>query len=388
MKAFPINDKIKKFLSQVKAGFLWATDSWTVIAVFLLIYAAVNLLVAQCLETAMRTVFSVPHTSGISYIAVALNALILLLHESGYIWPEKALKQAMGYLSAWYFYYLVFQVPWSILSVFAAIRPHADSVAVLASTVVGIVIVFWGHRNAKRMQITTYRLPLLIDAEYFRIAYLSDLHLGAFVGEDHVAAVVDKVNSILPDIVIIAGDLIDDDPSFLKDATEQYRVAQMISSIKSKYGVIMTLGNHDPNRDNGVFCSFLYRCGIRLLCNEYIEFPEIIVVGRSDAVHKFRKPLREILTDIPKTKPVLVVDHDPKHIVEAEEYGVDLVLSGHTHAGQFFPATIVTQLAVGKHRLYGHHKFGKTHSIITSGAGYFNIPIRIGTNNEVVEIII
>lgn len=162
----------------------------------------------------------------------------------------------------------------------------------------------------------------------------------------------------------------------------------MISNIKSKYGVFMTLGNHDLNRDNGVFYSFLYHCGIQLLCDEYIEFPEIIVVGRSDAVHKCRKPLKKILTDIPKTKPVLVVDHDPKHIVEAEEYGVDLVLSGHTHAGQFFPATIVTQLAVGKRRLYGHHKFGKTHSIITSGAGYFNMPIKIGTHSEVVEIII
>ena len=379
---------MKKFLSQVKAGFLWATDSLTVIAVFLLIYAAVNLLVAQCLETVLCAVLSVPHTAGMSYIAVALNALILLLHESGYNWPQKALKRPIGYLSAWYFYYLVFQVPWSILSVCFAIGPYADAVAVLASIVAGIAIVIFGHRNAKNIQMTTYRVPLPVDAAHFRIACLSDLHLGAFVDEDHVATVVDKVNSILPDIVIIAGDLIDDDPSFLKDAIGQYRVAQMISSIRSKYGVFMTLGNHDLNRDNGVFCSFLYHCGIQLLCDEYIEFPEIIVVGRSDAVHKCRKPLKEILTDIPKTKPVLVVDHDPKHIVEAEEYGVDLVLSGHTHAGQFFPATIVTQLAVGKHRLYGHHKFGKTHSVITSGAGYFNIPIRIGTNNEVVEIII
>lgn len=95
-----------------------------------------------------------------------------------------------------------------------------------------------------------------------------------------------------------------------------------------------------------------------------------------------------MLTSIPKAKPVLVVDHDPKQIVEAEEYGVDLVLSGHTHAGQFFPATIATQLAVGKHRLYGYYKFGKTHAVITSGAGCFNMPIRVGTHNEVVEIII
>ena len=131
MKAFPINDKIKKFLSQVKAGFLWATDSWTVIAVFLLIYAAVNLLVAQCLETVLCAVLSAPHTAGISYMAVALNALLLLLHESGYIWPEKTLKQAMGYLSAWYFYYLIFQVPWSIISVCFAIGPYADAVCSL-----------------------------------------------------------------------------------------------------------------------------------------------------------------------------------------------------------------------------------------------------------------
>ena len=66
----------------------------------------------------------------------------------------------------------------------------------------------------------------------------------------------------------------------------------------------------------------------------------------------------------------------------------DLILSGHTHAGQFFPASVLTRVVLGKQRFYGQHKVGNTHTVITSGAGFFNLPVRLGTSNKIAELII
>ena len=66
--------------------------------------------------------------------------------------------------------------------------------------------------------------------------------------------------------------------------------------------------------------------------------------------------------------------------------GADLVLCGHTHRGQMFPVTLFTQWAYGAKRFWGQHQFGQTHAIVSAGCGVFQLPIRLGTDNEVVSI--
>ena len=83
-------------------------------------------------------------------------------------------------------------------------------------------------------------------------------------------------------------------------------------------------------------------------------------------------------------KPVVVIDHNPLGIEEGVEADVALLLCGHTHKGQFFPATLFTKWFYGARGFYGHFQTGKIHSVVTSGAGYFQLPIRIGTNSEIV----
>ena len=96
--------------------------------------------------------------------------------------------------------------------------------------------------------------------------------------------------------------------------------------------------------------------------------------------------MESLAKEINSSLPVVVLDHNPSGIPEAVEFGADLVLSGHTHKGQFFPVTYFTKLANGKHYFYGHEQFGKTYAIISSGAGFFQLPVRIGTSNEIVDI--
>ena len=125
---------------------------------------------------------------------------------------------------------------------------------------------------------------------------------------------------------------------------------------------------------------------IRLLNDEIKELSKINLIGRTDEANNERCEVSNILSKIELQKPTVVLDHKPENITEAAEYGADLVLCGHTHKGQMFPITLFTKWANGKNCFYGHHISGKTHSIITSGVGFFELPVRIGTNNEIVDI--
>lgn len=99
-----------------------------------------------------------------------------------------------------------------------------------------------------------------------------------------------------------------------------------------------------------------------------------------------RKSLAERLSGLPSDKPKIVIDHNPMGIGEGVDQGANLVLCGYTHKGQFFQATLFTRLAYGKRGFYGHTTTEHTHSIVSVGSGYFQIPIRIGTNSEIVVI--
>lgn len=166
------------------------------------------------------------------------------------------------------------------------------------------------------------------------------------------------------------------------------QIAYEFRRIRSRDGVILTLGNHDPAATEDHFISFLRACNIKLLHNEVIDHPRFYLLGRSDPTHNCRMPIVNLLADIIRTKPVIVADHNPKYIDEVIDSGGDMVLSGHTHAGQFFPATLITKYVVGKDRFYGHKKLQNTHVVISSGAGVFNLPVRLGTCNEIVEIVL
>ena len=189
-------------------------------------------------------------------------------------------------------------------------------------------------------------------------------------------------------IVIIAGDLFDNYGSSSQTNIELSRVSRQLRKIQSRDGVILTLGNHDPVASNEAFQSFLRESNIKLVNNEVIEHPDFYVIGRTDPYRNLRDPIDNLICMCNKEKPRIIVDHDPQYISEAVSCDADLILSGHTHAGQFFPASTFVRFVMGKEKFYGHHLIGKTHCIISAGAGVFNLPVRIGTRNEIVDITI
>lgn len=221
------------------------------------------------------------------------------------------------------------------------------------------------------------------------IILISDLHLGAVHSEKRLKTIVEKINQLEPDIVCIAGDLFNDDYYAIQDPEAAIGLFQRI---KSKYGVFACLGNHDSGKTFDQMMSFLQRSNITLLNDEYVIIDErLILFGRVDSapIGGFgglkRKDITEQIASLDANLPVVVMDHTPNRLEEYRKE-IDLVLSGHTHKGQIFPGNLITKAVFEVD--YGHSQkdAASPHIIVTSGAGTWGMPMRVGTTNEIVKI--
>lgn len=257
---------------------------------------------------------------------------------------------------------------------------------ILAAAALSGLLLAYGRAHARRIETVAYSVALEGQGRRIRLALMSDLHIGLFVREDHLRKAVQRVNGLEPDLVAISGDLFDG--CLPRDDGELREIAAVFRKIQAPSGVYAVVGNHDPSASDARFRRFLDEAGIRLLYNEAAELPAFTLIGRAGIVDMkdVRVPLEDMMRQVNPGKPVIVLDHDPQGIREAAACGADLVLCGHTHKGQFFPMTGLTRLANGRDYFYGQGVFGKTHAIICAGTGFFGLPIRIGTDSEVVAV--
>jgi len=169
----------------------------------------------------------------------------------------------------------------------------------------------------------------------------------------------------------------------------QLDLGSELKKIESKYGVFAITGNHEYIGNAETSCAYLEAHGIRMLRDEAVEIAGIYLVGREDrAAKQFanleRKSLADLLAPLDTSKPIVLLDHTPFHLEEAEQHGVDLQLSGHTHHAQIWPWNYITQ------RVYevswGYKKKGNTHVYVSCGAGTWGPPIRIGNTPEIMAI--
>ena len=213
---------------------------------------------------------------------------------------------------------------------------------------------------------------------------------------------VRKINRMDADLVVIAGDLFDNEYEALDDPN---KLAKILSGIKSKYGVYACYGNHDI--EEKILAGFTFRskkkkvsdprmdqllknAGIKLLRDEGVLIADsFYLYGRADAKVpgrgiQSRKTAKEITSTMDMDKPVIVLDHEPSELQKLSDAGVDLDLCGHTHDGQMFPGNLTVKLFW--ENAYGYLKKGNMHNIVTSGVGVFGPNMRVGTKNEICEI--
>ena len=218
-------------------------------------------------------------------------------------------------------------------------------------------------------------------SDSIKIVAISDLHLGYTIGDGEFKQWVDLINSEKPDIILIAGDIIDNDTRPLMEG----KYAEYFRELKAPLGIYTCPGNHEyiSNIENSR--EFISKAGVTLLQDKVaLVDSSFYVVGRDDYSNSGRKALSELIKDIDQTKPIIVLDHQPHNLSEAENNKIDLQLSGHTHRGQFWPISTITDFMYEKS--HGFLKKGNSNIYVSSGIGIWGGKFRIGTQSEYVVI--
>ncbi len=247
----------------------------------------------------------------------------------------------------------------------------------------------YGAWRARTPVVTEYALSIPKGAGQHRelqVVLVSDTHLGSINGNGRIQELVSTVNRLNPDLILVAGDIIDDDfRPFLA-----HNMAAELSQMKSRLGTYGILGNHDAgSEDLPAFRAEMERAGIHLLVDEWVKVDNsFVIAGRNDSSQTRRggraTPLSQLLTGVDPALPVLLMDHQPNRLDEAVAAKVDLQVSGHTHRGQIFPGNLITSRVFEVD--WGYLKKEATQFVVSLGYGTWGPPIRIGNRPEVVSI--
>jgi predicted MPP superfamily phosphohydrolase len=280
-------------------------------------------------------------------------------------------------------YRLVHQ-PVTRSSLLAVSNPFYFSVILVLS----LVILFAGHLNAVNPGIKN--LSLTIDKvaagrQELRAVMLSDIHLGMYNRSNRLAALVKKINELEPEIVFFAGDIVDE----AIGAEEEEKMVRLMKDIKAPLGLFACPGNHEYYGGLEKNIGYLERAGVQELLDKAIKVDNsFYVIGRKDwTAVRFggrRASLEDILAEgqVDTSRPLIVLDHQPIRLEDAQQAGVDLLLCGHTHAGQLFPLNLINKLVYEKN--WGYLKKGQTQIYVTSGTGTWGPPVRTGSRSEIV----
>lgn len=235
------------------------------------------------------------------------------------------------------------------------------------------------YHNKERVSLDLYTKKTL---KPLRIVAVSDLHLGYTIGRSEVAEWVDKINAEEPDLVLIAGDIIDNSPVPVRSEGSHLELRRL----KARYGVYACLGNHEYLSNRQAITELIKEAGIHLLADEAVLVDSsFYVVGRDDAMNRYRKPhVAELVQGLDRSKPILLLDHQPRHLEQAEAAGITMQISGHTHNGQVWPISWIVRAMY--EQPHGYLRKGDTHIYVSSGLGLWGGKFRIGTQSEYVVI--
>jgi len=265
--------------------------------------------------------------------------------------------------------------------------PHAGyRFSFLIILMLTIIIISIGYINSLWPRLRSHEIRLAKSwsgSSPLKIAVISDLHLGSVVRLSRLKKIVAKVNSLEPDLVLMAGDMMDEAVTF----SQAEAAAPFFLQIKARLGIIAVPGNHETYSRQEKRLEQLTKGYVRVLVDEIISLPgPLTVIGRRDravaSLGLARLNLEDLLQGLDHKFPILLLDHQPVHLEEAERAGVDLQVSGHTHAGQLFPLNWLNRQLYEKN--WGYHRRGQTHYYISCGVGTWGPPIQTAARPEIV----
>lgn len=268
---------------------------------------------------------------------------------------------------------------------FLSVKNQASFLVIAA---ISLIIIFVGHLNAINPRLKVVELRINKDVSeksQLRAVLISDIHLGIINRSNRLELLVRKINQLEPEAVFFAGDVVDEAVSL----EEEEKMVGLLKQIKTPLGLYACPGNHEYYGGFAKNISYLEKAGVKVLLDDAVKVDNAFyVIGRKDwAARRYgekRLSLKEIIEkdEVDLSRPVIVLDHQPLYLEEAQKAGVDLQLSGHTHAGQLFPLNLINKLVYEKN--WGYLKRGQTHFYVSSGSGTWGPAVRTGSRSEII----
>ncbi|WP_328468940.1 metallophosphoesterase [Actinoplanes sp. NBC_00393] len=233
--------------------------------------------------------------------------------------------------------------------------------------------------QVKRLTVPLAKLPR--TAHGFRIAVVSDIHLGPILGRRFTQRVVDTINSTQPDLIAVVGDLVDGSVEDLASAVEP------LTQLSARHGSYFVTGNHEYFNEPAEWIDKIRELGLRPLENARTELPGFDLAGVNDVQGEQSgqgPDFAKALGDRDRTRTAVLLAHQPVVIDDAVTHGVDLQLSGHTHGGQLWPGPLLAGLA--NPTVAGLERYGDTQLYVSRGAGVWGPPVRVGAPSDITVV--
>ncbi|MEU2039923.1 metallophosphoesterase [Nocardia niwae] len=233
--------------------------------------------------------------------------------------------------------------------------------------------------SVKRVAVPLAKLPR--GADGFRIAVVSDVHLGPILGRGFAERVVRTVNDTRPDLIAVVGDLVDGSVEHLRSAVEP------LAGLRARHGAFFVTGNHEYFSGAEQWVEHVQELGMHLLANARTELPGFDLAGVNDVqgARTGQGPdFGKALGDRDRDRTAVLLAHQPVLIDDAVAHGVDLQLSGHTHGGQLWPGNYLAGLA--NPTVAGLERYGDTQLYVSRGAGAWGPPVRVGAPSDITVV--
>lgn len=368
------------------------------ILVIVLIYLAINSYLyirgwqALPAKPAIRTIYTG------AFLIMSLSFLFAMFSGEALPFPFSSVVESIG---SYWIMILVYLIAGALLGDILRLADHfleifpsivkvnyPQAKLIYLGSVLGIVAMtsLWGYLRFSTPELV--RLSLTVPDKTktlsdLKIVAASDIHLGNIIRRDRVEKYVAQINAQNPDIILLAGDVIDRN---IRPVEEQ-RMDQILRKLKAKYGVYAVLGNHEYYGGVDKSLRFLKRAGINVLRDQALTIDNrFVLIGRDDRTNPNRRSIEELLAGADKHLPLVLLDHQPHHLSEAQQNNIDLQISGHTHNGQIFPFNYIVNSMF--ELAHGYRKIGHTHFYVSSGLGLWAAPLRIGTQSEIVDVVL
>ncbi|MEU4080335.1 hypothetical protein DEJ45_13810 [Streptomyces venezuelae] len=229
----------------------------------------------------------------------------------------------------------------------------------------------------KRVTVPLAKVPRA--AHGYRIAVVSDIHLGPILGRAHTQRIVDTINSAQPDLIAVVGDLVDGTVENLGSAAEP------LARLRARHGSFFVTGNHEYFSGADAWVDHVRELGLRPLRNDRVEIAAgFDLAGVDDVAGESEgqgPDFVRALGDRDRARAAVLLAHQPIVVHDAVRHGVDLQLSGHTHGGQLWPGNFLAELA--NPTVAGLERYGDTQLYVSRGAGAWGPPVRVGAPSDI-----